>query len=111
MKCPICDIDMRISDREGIEIDYCPQCRGVWLDRGELEKIIAKVDSQLSSDRDHDDNKPEQEEQSHFEIQHSKDRRKSEYSRNEQYNGKEQVERGGQKREGFFSNLFDMFGD
>ena len=42
MKCPICDIEMRISDREEVEIDYCPQCRGVWLDRGELEKIIAQ---------------------------------------------------------------------
>ena len=41
MKCPICDIELKTSDREGVEIDYCPQCRGVWLDRGELEKIIA----------------------------------------------------------------------
>lgn len=41
MKCPKCDIFLAISERKGIEIDYCPQCRGVWLDRGELDKIIA----------------------------------------------------------------------
>lgn len=41
MKCPICtDADLVMSERQGIEIDYCPKCRGVWLDRGELDKII-----------------------------------------------------------------------
>jgi uncharacterized protein len=110
MKCPICDIEMRISDYEGIEIDYCPQCRGVWLDRGELEKIIARIEPQLSSNRDKGDDKNKQEELSHYKTRHSKDSRNDEYSRNEQYNGKEQVERGGQKREGFFSNLLEMFG-
>ena len=44
MKCPICtDTDLLMSDRQGIEIDYCPQCRGVWLDRGELDKIIERT--------------------------------------------------------------------
>ena len=43
MKCPLCTTtDLLMSDRQGIEIDYCPQCRGVWLDRGELDKIIER---------------------------------------------------------------------
>ena len=42
MKCPIDDIDLVMTDRQGIEIDYCPKCRGVWLDRGELDKIIER---------------------------------------------------------------------
>lgn len=43
MKCPTCTtIDLVMSERAGIEIDYCPQCRGVWLDRGELDKIIER---------------------------------------------------------------------
>jgi Zn-finger nucleic acid-binding protein len=42
MKCPVCSVDLVISDRAGIEIDYCPKCRGVWLDRGELDKIIER---------------------------------------------------------------------
>jgi len=44
MKCPTCkDVNLAISDRQGIEIDYCPECRGVWLDRGELDKIIERT--------------------------------------------------------------------
>ena len=42
MKCPIDGADLVIADRSGVEIDYCPQCRGVWLDRGELDKIIER---------------------------------------------------------------------
>lgn len=42
MKCPACNQDLVMSDRQGIEIDYCSKCRGVWLDRGELDKIIER---------------------------------------------------------------------
>lgn len=42
MLCPTCKIELKMADRQGIEIDYCPQCRGVWLDRGELDKIIER---------------------------------------------------------------------
>ncbi|HEV2073253.1 MAG TPA: zf-TFIIB domain-containing protein [Thermomicrobiales bacterium] len=40
MKCPIDQADLVMTERQGVEIDYCPTCRGVWLDRGELDKII-----------------------------------------------------------------------
>jgi Zn-finger nucleic acid-binding protein len=43
MKCPVDSIDLVMSERSGVEIDYCPQCRGVWLDRGELDKIIDRA--------------------------------------------------------------------
>ncbi len=43
MKCPVCrDATLIMTDRQGVEIDYCPECRGVWLDRGELDKIIER---------------------------------------------------------------------
>ncbi len=42
MKCPVCNVDLQMAERQGVEIDYCPQCRGVWLDRGELDKIIER---------------------------------------------------------------------
>lgn len=43
MNCPVCSgVSLVMSERQGIEIDYCPQCRGVWLDRGELDKIIER---------------------------------------------------------------------
>ena len=48
MSCPVCRVPLAMSDRQGIEIDYCPQCRGVWLDRGELDKIIERSAPQAS---------------------------------------------------------------
>ncbi len=42
MNCPKCTVSLTMADRQGVEIDYCPQCRGVWLDRGELDKIIER---------------------------------------------------------------------
>lgn len=46
MKCPVCQLpDLLMTERQGIEIDYCPQCRGVWLDRGELDKLIERSSS------------------------------------------------------------------
>lgn len=49
MKCPIDGETLVISDRNNIEIDYCPSCRGVWLDRGELDKIIERSEQQTGS--------------------------------------------------------------
>ena len=44
MKCPVCkEPDLVMAERQGIEIDYCPSCRGVWLDRGELDKIVERA--------------------------------------------------------------------
>jgi Zn-finger nucleic acid-binding protein len=51
MNCPNCGTELRERDRAGIKIDFCPDCKGVWLDRGELDKIIERE----SSDRDWDD--------------------------------------------------------
>lgn len=42
MQCPHCNVTLVMSERQGIEIDYCPQCRGIWLDRGELDKILER---------------------------------------------------------------------
>ncbi len=43
MKCPLDQTPLTIADRQGIEIDFCPTCRGVWLDRGELDKLIERT--------------------------------------------------------------------
>ena len=42
MLCPNCRVDLVMSERHGVEIDYCPKCRGIWLDRGELDKIVER---------------------------------------------------------------------
>ena len=49
MPCPACAVPLVMSDRQGVEIDYCPQCRGVWLDRGELDKIIERAAKDLAA--------------------------------------------------------------
>lgn len=50
MKCPKCEIvELTMADRSGVEIDYCTACRGVWLDRGELDKIIERAALQFGA--------------------------------------------------------------
>ena len=48
MLCPVCKTGLAMSDRQGIEIDYCPSCRGVWLDRGEPDKIIERSTADMA---------------------------------------------------------------
>ena len=94
MNCPNCEsVTLVMSDRQGIEIDYCPQCRGVWLDRGELDKII---DRSLATP-------PRQE----------AERERRDYpDRHDHSHGHHESHHGGyykkKKREGFLSDLFDF---
>lgn len=45
MLCPVCkNVNLAMTDRQGIEIDYCPSCRGIWLDRGELDRLIERAE-------------------------------------------------------------------
>jgi uncharacterized protein len=48
MKCPVDETELAMAERQGIEVDYCPKCRGVWLDRGELDKIIERSSAEDS---------------------------------------------------------------
>jgi uncharacterized protein len=52
MKCPVDATTLLMSERQGVEIDYCPQCRGVWLDRGELDNLIRRADDDRDDDGD-----------------------------------------------------------
>ncbi|MDQ4130651.1 MAG: zf-TFIIB domain-containing protein [Actinomycetota bacterium] len=62
MQCPVDGATLLLSERQGVEIDYCPNCRGVWLDRGELDKLVRRDDDEWRGeydrwrerDRDHD---------------------------------------------------------
>lgn len=49
MKCPNCQEYLVLAEKQGIEIDYCPKCRGIWLDKGELEKIIERTNQHYSN--------------------------------------------------------------
>jgi hypothetical protein len=77
-------VDLMISDRQGVEIDFCPQCRGVWLDRGELDKVVERA-ARFSDDDDDDDRR-----------RPSADRR-YEHDKDRSYH----------KRKSFWSELFD----
>lgn len=94
MKCPVCNgIDLKIAERQGIEIDYCPECRGVWLDRGELDKIIERSGAQTNT---YAPQSP-QYQQPVYNQQHGKQHHDSHgYSQNGHY-----------KKKSFLSELFD----
>lgn len=88
MNCPACNVQLGIAERQGIEIDFCPNCRGVWLDRGELDKIVERANAQASDD-DLDDDEP---------------------SRHGRRPPGDRAPRApeGRRREGFLSRLFDF---
>lgn len=100
MKCPVCkDTTLLMSERQGVEIDYCPECRGVWLDRGELDKLIAGEEKayagnqQSTSDNQSyvDDNRNDRRSHDDKRDKHSQPRK--------------------HKRESFLGEIFEMFGD
>ncbi|MES2973091.1 MAG: zf-TFIIB domain-containing protein [Pseudomonadota bacterium] len=96
MQCPVCTTTQLVmSERSGIEIDYCPQCRGVWLDRGELDKIIDRAApaatapaARASSPQPHAQAYPQQ-------VQHHGQAQTGYYYKKK-------------KREGFLGELFDF---
>lgn len=92
--CPTCRVDLVMSDRQGIEIDYCPKCRGVWLDRGELDKIIERSlptpTSPFEREAPRNEGRPQ--------TGHSRDR----HDDDQRYGGSH-----GRRRESFLSRLFD----
>lgn len=61
MNCPVDGSELRVSERQGVEVDYCPTCRGVWLDRGELDKILDRSARTPYADEPEvlDDDRPE----------------------------------------------------
>lgn len=89
MKCPIDGADLLMSDRNGIEIDYCPKCRGVWLDRGELDKIIERSNSEIDKIR----TDPEYRNEGYY-------RDDARYKDDDYYKRK--------KKKGFFGDMFEF---
>ena len=54
MNCPKCNVTLAMMDKQGVEVDYCPQCRGVWLDRGELDKLMERAGDHYSKRENYD---------------------------------------------------------
>lgn len=90
MKCPVDSATLLITERKGVEIDYCPECRGVWLDRGELDKLITLNDQSQSA--------------AYQEVRLEDRQRES----NDRYTG--EYAKPKRKKESFLADIFD-FGD
>lgn len=91
MKCPVDSATLSMTDRSGVEIDYCPECRGVWLDRGELDKIIDSNSKSIDS--------PQPDRQ-----QNQRTRENNSYHHN--YDNGHHYKK--KKKENFLSDLFDF---
>ncbi len=122
MKCPVCDVDLLMTERQGIEIDYCPKCRGVWLDRGELDKIIDRAGAELAATAppargSHEPGPPARREEpgyseprEYYEHEHhEREHHREHHDRHEQrsYGGHPKKKRGAS----FLSDIFEGFSD
>lgn len=94
MKCPIDQTTLQVTDRQGIEIDRCPTCRGVWLDRGELDKIIERSATFASAGRYDDDRWRDDDDDDRYER--------------ERYERGRDPRHGKRKRKSFLDDLFDF---
>ena len=97
MKCPVCkDVTLLMSEKRGVEIDYCPECRGIWLDRGELEKLMEVEERSFKSyDR-------------YYERQSERNRKRDYDDYEDRKYSSKHTKR---KKESIFGEIFDMFGD
>jgi Zn-finger nucleic acid-binding protein len=89
MKCPNDQTTLVMSERQNIEIDYCPTCRGVWLDRGELDKLIERAQPPVTP--------PAPASQQHYELRDSRS--------NNDFNGDPYKKK---KKESFLGDIFDF---
>lgn len=95
MKCPTCNETLLLSDKNGIEIDYCPSCRGIWLDRGELDKIIERSADHYSNKENYGRDAQQ--------YGHSDSPRSDYPSREGDYRGRKPY-----KKKSFLDDLFDF---
>lgn len=101
MKCPVDNATLSMTERSGIEIDYCPECRGVWLDRGELDKLVKGVSEYEERERRSYEDRGRD---SRDEDDDDEYRRRDGHHDGDSHHGKK-------KRGGFMENIFDGFGD
>ena len=99
MKCPSCEELLVMAERQGVEIDYCPKCRGVWLDKGELDKIIEKSAAAESNQQ------LKQSKENRKQLDDDDDDDEGLFNRGGRNNNNDNPNR---RRGGFLSNLFDF---
>ncbi len=106
MQCPVCvTVELRLAERSGVEIDYCPKCRGIWLDRGELDKLIERADRDMPYIEPPPKAKRGEEPPDLLDLEFAERRRMDAGH----YRDDDRDERSRGKRKSFLSELFDIF--
>jgi hypothetical protein len=121
MNCPICkDVELKMAQRQNIEIDYCPTCRGVWLDRGELDKIIERSAQEMGYGREDYEDEARRNRNAPRRIEDSRQREDYRYEDEERrkspipgfgekrYDDDDDYKRK-KKKGGFLGEVFDIF--
>jgi len=103
MQCPIDGATLVMSERQGIEIDYCPQCRGVWLDRGEIDKIVERSVGAPQPGSYQQQPRQEQRDERRYE---KRDYEKKEYERRDYDDDRRHDKRHSHHRESWLGDLF-----
>lgn len=125
MQCPVCvTVELRVADRQSVEIDYCPKCRGVWLDRGELDKLIERSSVAYTPVDERQYTAPEKakrgealdldlEDSNLFgrrRVEESERYRRDDYRRDDDDDTRYRDERNqSKKKKGFLGEIFDIF--
>ncbi len=107
MNCPVDNEILQMTERSGVEVDYCPRCRGVWLDRGELDKILERADREIPMTGRGDDYDREDDRRRDYERSGGYGYRDDDDDFREGYRGYGKPHK---KRKSFLSEMFE-FGD
>lgn len=100
MKCPNCNETLLMTERNSIEIDYCPSCRGIWLDKGELDKMLEFAEQKFRSSQPEQQPLNQQQSNNQYQQPYYKND-KDDYKHNPQYQKHH-------KKKGFLGDLFDF---
>ncbi len=106
MQCPVCNVELKLADRQGVEIDYCPKCRGVWLDRGELDKLIERAANMESQPVAAPPRRENRDDFYHADDDDHDYKRKND----ERYRDDDRSYPQGKKKKSFLGDVFDIFG-
>jgi Zn-finger nucleic acid-binding protein len=107
MKCPVDGNTLALAERNGIEIDYCPECRGVWLDRGELDRIIERA---APAGRGGYDERREHDERRHHHDHDHDDRHRDDRYHDDRHRDHDDHDRSARSRRGGLAGLAGLFG-
>src|SRR5690606_35820776 len=97
MKCPNCNETLLMTVRQNVEIDYCPQCSGIWLDKGELDKLLEY--SAQNTDVNYNRNQS---------FDNERRNHPQEYDRDDRYSDRDSYPQHRKKKKSFLSDLFDF---